>query len=199
MFHLAPQFPSSIATCQHFRLCPHLHHTDLYAEHTHSITHVEKVQHWIRKRQLKCTECELSLFGYQVGSSDFTVTRTDILKGTLKLLHNKCIWAKPGRLFLFFYVGCGARLLHSPIRLLKQHYKCTQVSDEHPTALEPLTSRAATTVERNSTGALTEETQDISTPCSRGKGGALDLVDQTVRSTETRRNCLEDAWNILYR
>ena len=152
-------------------------HRCLCPSHTNSITHVKKVQHWNRKRQLKCTECELSLFGYQMGSSDFTVTRTDISKGTLKLLHNKCIWAKPGRLFLFFYVGCGARLLHSPSRLLKQHYKCTQVSDEHPTALEPLTSRAATTVERNSTGALTEETQDISTPCSRGKGGALDLVD----------------------
>ena len=68
-----------------------MHHTDLYAKHTHSMTHVENVQRWIRKRQLKCTECELSLVGYQVANSDFTVTRTDISKETLKLIHNKCI------------------------------------------------------------------------------------------------------------
>jgi hypothetical protein len=93
---------------------------------------LERVQSWNGKRRLQCPICEMSLFGYQAGSSDLIVTRTVVSKGTLKLIHSKCTSAIPGK--LFFCVGCGARSVDSPSRLWNQQCKCRTQKETNGTS-----------------------------------------------------------------
>ena len=65
---------------------------------------LERVQSLNGKLKLQCPKCEMSLFGYQVNISDFTVTRTKVSKGIIMMFHSKCPSVNPGRLFFLHWL-----------------------------------------------------------------------------------------------
>jgi len=104
-------------------------HRSLHLHPIHNMADMERVQSWNRKLKLQCLKCEMSLFGYQAGISDFTVTRTKVSKGIVKLFHSKCPSPNPGR--LLFCIGCGAMSVDFPGRIWKRHCTCKKEASEH--------------------------------------------------------------------
>ena len=102
---------------------PQTQHDDRSLEPSQNIHWQEKLEEWQRKKNIRCPNCDKSLFGYSTTLS--TVELTSMEANVLRVFHTACQSKTKGK-SLYICLDCGAMSSYSTKKLIASHCKCLQ-------------------------------------------------------------------------
>ena len=102
---------------------PQTQHDDRILAPSQNIYWQEKLEEWQRKKNIRCPNCDKSLFGYSTTLS--TVELTSMEANVLRVFHTACQSKTKGK-SLYICLDCGAMSSYSTKKLIASHCKCLQ-------------------------------------------------------------------------